>query len=588
MWDRSTCASQTAQKLGTLFCLTGVMGSLVIVQASAQSLPPAANTASTASLPRPQRAPAWFMPHYLSLMQAPLPDLIYGPSGVPPMVPQSEVDADSSGILGSYQPAGSTSTSKNAFFQALGTNGRACVTCHVPTNAMGLAVGSVQARYLQSQGTDPLFAPVDGATCPKNVPSNLTSGSLVGGALGRAPAIHEPLGVADLTNPSSPYALLLRKGLLRIALPVPQGAEYTLTVLSDPWGCNTTPAYDQVTDPVTGIKSQIVSVYRRPPMAANLKFKVNTAVNAPSGDVVFPPISPDTLALLPVDPLTGAVLNGNIMWDGREATLSSQAVDATLGHAQAKVVPTPLQVAQIVAFESGIYAAQSVDTQAGSLASSGATGGPVALSNDPAGVLVAAGGEVVSNFDAWNPGIIAESTRRASIYRGQQIFNFRNFTLTNVAGFNNAAIVIGTAGTASVSATAQCASCHGQVGGTTDPLPQGQHDIGVGGDALALGGVAPSTDLPIFQLTCNAGVVLGFHGSVVQTNDPGLALISGKCADIGRFTTPSLHALAARPPYFSDGSAPSLSDVVTFYNNRFGLGLTTQDKTDLVAFLSSL
>ena len=588
MSRQSTRASRTAKPVSALFCLMGAMGFLPGGLASAQGLPPAPNTASAATLPRPPRAPAWFMPHYLSLMQAPLPDLITGPYGVSPIVPQFEADADSSGILGSFQPAGSTKTSGNAFFQPLGTNGRACVTCHVPANAMGLAVGAVQARYLQSHGTDPLFAPVDGATCPKNVPSNMTSGSLVGGVLGRAPADHEPPGVADLTDPASPYALLLRKGLLRIALPVPQNAEYTLTVLSDPWGCNTTPPYDQVTDATTGITSQIVSVYRRPPMAANLKFKVDTAVNAPAGDTVFPPISPDTLLPLPTDPLTGAALNGNIMWDGREATLSTQAVDATLGHAQAKVAPTPAQVAQIVAFESRIYNAQSVDAQAGSLTSGGATGGPVALSNNPAGVLAVADGEVVSDFDAWNPDSVVEGTRRASIYRGQQIFNFRSFTLTNVAGFNNAAVVIGNAGTASVSATAQCASCHGQVGGTTDPLPQGQHDIGVGGDALALGGVAPSADLPIFQLTCKAGAVPGFHGSVVQTNDPGLALISGKCADIGRFTTPSLHGLAARPPYFSNGSAASLSDVITFYNNRFGAGLTTQDKADLVAFLCSL
>ena len=73
-----------------------------------------------------------------------------------------------------------------------------------------------------------------------------------------------------------------------------------------------------------------------------------------------------------------------------------------------------------------------------------------------------------------------------------------------------------------------------------------------------------------------------------MTNDPGLAMISGLCADIGRFTVPQLRGLAARAPYFSDGSAATLLDVVTFYNNRFQIQLSNQDMKDLVAFLRSL
>jgi cytochrome c peroxidase len=72
------------------------------------------------------------------------------------------------------------------------------------------------------------------------------------------------------------------------------------------------------------------------------------------------------------------------------------------------------------------------------------------------------------------------------------------------------------------------------------------------------------------------------------TNDPGKALITGKCADIGRFTTTQLHGLAARAPYFSDGSAATLADVVNFYNKRFKIGLTAQNIEDLVNFLGTL
>lgn len=569
-----------------LLCLSAGLNTMVWTQqALAQRLPPPANSVGATSLPIPAAAAPWFAPQYRSLMQSPLPNLIYNPFAVPASVPATESDANASGTLGTFQPAGATPTATNAFFQPLGTNGRACVTCHAPANAMGLSLASIRARYNTSNGTDPLFAPVDGATCPKNVPANLTSGSLIGGILGLGQSI---LGTLLGNAGPSPYAALLNKGLIRIPMPVPAGAEFTLAVVSDPYGCNTTQAYDQATDPATGVVSQIVSVYRRPLMSANLKFKTTTAADVPAASPAFPPISPFDFSPLPRDPATGAPLSGNLMWDGREASLSSQAIDATLGHAQARVAPTAAQVAQMVAFENGVYTAQSSDAQAGDLTASGVTGGPAALAAAPAGLLAAAGGEVVTAFDAWNPAKTSVSARRASIYRGQQIFNLRAFTTSDISGFNNSAILTGAPGAPAVSFKASCSTCHGQVAGTTDPLPQGQHDIGVGGTSLALGGVAPATDLPVFRLTCKAGATPGFHGMVVQTNDPGLALVSGRCADIGRFTTPGLHGLAARPPYFSDGSAPSLASVVTFYNNRFAIGLTTQDQADLAAFLATL
>jgi cytochrome c peroxidase len=51
---------------------------------------------------------------------------------------------------------------------------------------------------------------------------------------------------------------------------------------------------------------------------------------------------------------------------------------------------------------------------------------------------------------------------------------------------------------------------------------------------------------------------------------------------------PVLRGLAARAPYFHNGFAASLDDVVTFYNDRFNMQLTGQEKADLVAFLKTL
>jgi cytochrome c peroxidase len=54
-------------------------------------------------------------------------------------------------------------------------------------------------------------------------------------------------------------------------------------------------------------------------------------------------------------------------------------------------------------------------------------------------------------------------------------------------------------------------------------------------------------------------------------------------------TTP-LRALWQHPPYFHDGSAASLLDVVNRYNEDPGflLGLTERQKADLVEFLKTL
>ena len=74
----------------------------------------------------------------------------------------------------------------------------------------------------------------------------------------------------------------------------------------------------------------------------------------------------------------------------------------------------------------------------------------------------------------------------------------------------------------------------------------------------------------------------------MQTTDPGRALVTGLWADIGKVKGPILRGLAARAPYFHNGTAATLSDAVTFYDKRFGIGFTAQEKTDLVNFLNAL
>ena len=88
--------------------------------------------------------------------------------------------------------------------------------------------------------------------------------------------------------------------------------------------------------------------------------------------------------------------------------------------------------------------------------------------------------------------------------------------------------------------------------------------------------------MPLYTLRNNG------TGQTVQTTDPGRAMITGKWADIGKFKGPILRGVAARPPYFHNGSAATLADVVDFYDTRFNIHMTGQQKRDMVAFLSAL
>jgi hypothetical protein len=80
-----------------------------------------------------------------------------------------------------------------------------------------------------------------------------------------------------------------------------------------------------------------------------------------------------------------------------------------------------------------------------------------------------------------------------------------------------------------------------------------------------------------------------FIGCWAFTFDPGRALITGKCEDIGKVKVPALRGLAGRAPYFHNGSAADLAAVVSFYQRRFfTFSLNAQQETDLTNFLNSL
>jgi cytochrome c peroxidase len=91
--------------------------------------------------------------------------------------------------------------------------------------------------------------------------------------------------------------------------------------------------------------------------------------------------------------------------------------------------------------------------------------------------------------------------------------------------------------------------------------------------------------IPFFS---NPVTVNGATFDELQTTDPGMGLITGKCADLGKFKVPRLNGLAARAPYFHNGNAATLQQLVEFYNARFNMSLSSQEKQDLINFLNSL
>jgi cytochrome c peroxidase len=338
-----------------------------------------------------------------------------------------------------------------------------------------------------------VFRPVDGANCPS-------------------------ADVSTVAARSSAYSLLLSKGLIRMSLPVPANADFSIVSINDPYSCPET-------------TTSRPALYRRPLPSTNLRF-----------------------------------LNG-IMWDGREPNLKSQASNATLVHAQSKHPPTNSDLRQIVDLETSLFTAQTEDNLAGRLWEQGARGGPIFLAFQPFRPGINSGSKFNPNafnlYSRWTNASGPKAEARQSIARGEMLFNNRPMNISVVPGFNDVQ------GQDPITGT--CTSCH--------------NTPNVGSDSsfamMNIGTVSPSEDLPSYTLQCN-------DGSGVTVSDPGRALITGKCADIGKFKVPGMRDLAARAPYFHNGSAATLLDVVNFYDQRFNMGLTDQEKADLVAFMNTL
>ncbi len=464
-------------------------------------------------------------------------------SGV--ILPEFDTYDSIDGTLGVLNASGQVNTDQHAFFTPLGTNGRACVNCHQPVYGMSVSAVSLQRRWVETDGKDPVFAAIDGSNCP-SLPQNLQAS----------------------------HSLLLQRGLIRIPLTwppknadgSPKPVEFSIEVVRDPAGCNTNAQY--------GVKSSdpTISVYRRPRMAANLKYVV-----AGGQRIVL-----KTGTLADLDPDTKLPVSMNLMSDAREPSLRAQAISAIMGHEQARILPSLKQLDQIVEFESQVYVAQAAHIFGGPVMGEGAPPamGAANLRDRKAGVL--GDNDYDPVFGQFNAAWKGNSNFRASVARGSDLFMNRQFWLRDAAHINS--IGLGNP----IKRT--CATCH-NAQMTGQDLSAGWVDVGTTNFPTW---TEPSTwadtsELPVFKVTCaKTADPHPYLGRVIYTTDPGRALISGKCNDVGSIVMQQLRGLAARAPYFANGSAKSLREVVDFYDRRFDMKLTDQEKVDLITFLGVL
>jgi cytochrome c peroxidase len=442
--------------------------------------------------------------------------------------------ANPSGFAATYSTAGAIDFN-NPFFRTLGANGRSCESCHQASEGWTVTPDGIRRRFVATDGLDPIFRPNDGANAPN-------------------------LDVSTVEARVKAYSMLLDRGVMRVGMPIPPNAEFELVAVDDPYGY---------------ASAHELSLFRRPLPATNLRFM--TAIMWDGRETLVDPSS------------TTCILGSSTCFGPLHANLDHQADDAAVGHAQAAAPLDAATRSAIVTFESSLFTAQVFDAEAGMLDARGGHGGPKGLAeqdfwfgiNDVVSGDYRTGalfdGTVFRLYGAWTarhapkdgddamPASVVSARR--SVARGEVLFNTKPIRIAGVSGLNDDLSVPVLDGT--------CTTCHDTpgVGNHSIPAPV---DIGIADPARR------TPDMPLYTLRHKVA------GILTSTTDPGRALVTGLWKDIGRFKGPVLRAVAARAPYFHDGSAADLAAVIDFYDKRFSIGFTDDEKRDLAAFLRTL
>jgi hypothetical protein len=258
---------------------------------------------------------------------------------------------------------------RNEFFQSLGTNGRACVTCHTAKDGFSITPKTTQELFDRCELEAPLLA--SGLDFPALADERI------------ACAIFRTNDGSNLPNADAPP---MTRGVIQPAPPRRADSHRTrfrirphVVAIDDPYG------YASPTE---------LSLFRRPLPATDLVFDRS----------VMWDIRETSRTFIPAPFVVSKTLNDQ---------LKTQANNATLRHAQAVASLTDAQLQSIVNFELGLFSAQVFDFGAGFLGSGGATGGVVNLSTEP----VPANASNVFGLTAFMP--IVHAVRRLGAAAGR-------------------------------------------------------------------------------------------------------------------------------------------------------------------------
>ena len=361
------------------------------------------------------------------------------------------------------------------YFQAQGTNGRSCASCHAAGDAWGITPSTLRAFFDATGGAHPAFNELD-ANNPDVIDETST-----------------------IEQRRAAFSMMLTRGVFRRGGTPRPNSEWELISAEDPHG------YANV--------GRLVHWRRSMP---TINFSLGSAtVNWDSG---------------------------NTVGTDQHAGLINQATRNVMGAQQGPAAPAEV-IADIVNFEESLFSAQLIVPDVGRLDSGGARGGAEAMSTMT---------KVAGRFDLYDAWIGHEEPTRAQIARGQEIFNNK----LNSAGRS-------------------CNSCHNSAN-------SGTNFNNLLFDVRTASADVRTPDLPLYTFRNRT------TGEIRHLTDAGRAQGSGLWSDLGRFKTPSLRALAARAPYFHNGIALTLEDVVRHYEMQVGFSFTDEERADVVAFLNAL
>jgi cytochrome c peroxidase len=508
---------------------------------------------------------------------------------------------DGSGKLQSLSPA--SANAHGAFFaSSIGTNGQACVTCHQPSQGISINVAAIDQAFVRSKGLDPLFRPSDTADRPD-------------------------ADISSLVARRKAYRLFLEMGLVRIGK--------TFKGNSDPDNPaatqsdfrvehQDTPQFGPqpiVKDPQhPGVPS--LALFRRPLVNSNVSF--DSAVLWDGRDRI------DSLATSQVPKAIQSLLLGpgsdkdanQQIADFMTATFTDQVADGHAGDLSAEGAAGGVKSLQQMASDPRrpcLYAV-AFPQIAGLPQPGQPTLTPFSVAtctrvdaNDPQTFgfdLFAVWANLPKTADP------RSAAARAAIARGEVLFNTAvlhqpadlDGKLLDVASTANGGAEADHPDRIPAGQPIHCVTCHATHNLGNNPNPNFIGRIGTDSVEIlkALAATRKAQDplidnvlrnaekLPLYCLRPNSdpapfeSTPCGTHPGDIKTTDPGRAMVTGLIADAGKFKPPILRNLSARLPLFHAGTAATILDLIDFYDARFQINLTKQQKSDLAKFLAAL